>query len=115
VALIISAVLIGREKHPTLAGGLIFFALLFWSAAVYAPRLMLPVWRVWMKLAEALGLIMTHILLTGIWIILMIPVALLLKIVGIKVMDRTFRAKVDSYWEKRNPKQNDFKLLTRQF
>jgi hypothetical protein len=44
-----------------------------------------------------------------------VPTSIALRLFRIKVMDTTFRSPVPSYWETRNPKMDDFKLLERQF
>ena len=79
------------------------------------PTVVVPVWRVWMALAEKLGLVMTTIILSVGWFAAIIPMALGLRLFRIKVMNTTFRQPVKSYWEDRDPKYDDFKLLERQF
>lgn len=80
-----------------------------------APTLLRPVWESWMKLAHYLGAVVTFIILSFTWFFVTIPVALLLKIIGKKVMDTSYGAAVESYWEDRNESENDFKLLSRQY
>lgn len=96
----------------------------FWSVAVaavlfflgdFAPIILYPVWKVWMAIATALGFIVTSIVLTIMWLGVFMPLALILKIVGKKVMDLSFDRSRASYWNDRNEKYHDFKLLERQF
>lgn len=79
------------------------------------PKAMLPVWRGWMKFATVLGLFMTTMIIGVAWIIMLVPLALLLKILGKKTMDLSYGTSVVTYWEERDPKLNDFKLLERQY
>ena len=79
------------------------------------PGVLHPLWKGWMKFAHVLGLVMTTLILAVAWTIALIPTAMGLKIFGIKVMDTTYGAKVSTYWETRDPKENDFQLLKRQF
>ena len=80
-----------------------------------APRIFLYPWRSWMVLGLALGGVVSGVILSLLWFVMVIPIAIILKISGIKVMDTGFRSEQSSYWRKRDPKKDDFKLLERQF
>lgn len=80
-----------------------------------APRLLLPVWRGWMKLAHVLSIVMTCVILGLVWAIGFVPMAALLKVMRIKTVDLSYRAPVETYWEKRDSKYDDFKRLEQQF
>lgn len=90
-------------------------AVVFSLLGYAAPKLLYPVWKAWMALAHVLGGFMNMVILTIAWLIVIIPIAILLKIIGKKVMDLRYGAPVDSYWEVREEKLHDFKLLDRQF
>ena len=79
------------------------------------PRLMRPLWSGWMKGAMMLGAIMTAVLLSIMWTLVLLPLAVLLKIIGKRVMDLSFRDGRASYWEPRAAGKDDFVLLERQF
>ncbi|RMG39607.1 MAG: hypothetical protein D6719_12955 [Candidatus Dadabacteria bacterium] len=81
----------------------------------FMPAVLLPFWRAWMKLAEILNVVVTFVILASVWTLLFIPIALLLKLMSIKVMDTSFDRSRESYWEDRKDKLHDFKLLERQF
>ena len=81
----------------------------------FAPIVLLPAWEAWMKFAHVLGMVMTTVILGIAWIIALIPIAMLLKLLRVKVMDASFKKPVSTYWEDRPEKFNDFKLLERQF
>jgi hypothetical protein len=68
-----------------------------------------------MKGAEAIGLVMTTIILGFGWFMVVVPTSLVLRVLRVRVMDTTFREPVGSYWEARDSKLDDFKLLERQF
>lgn len=108
----------GRIHHNDLATafGLLVVALVLTGLGYLAPQILKPVWTAWMNFAEALGMVMTSVILGLSWIIMMIPVGIILKICQIKVMNTRFRdPTVKSYWEDREEKLHDFKLLERQF
>jgi len=90
-------------------------AMLFAVLGLYAPRVLLPVWRAWMKLAHYLSLVMTSVVLTIAWCVGVIPIAGVMKIFGVKPMDLSYGANRTSYWETRNPKYDDFKRLELQW
>lgn len=93
----------------------IALAVPFVGLGYLAPRVLLPIWRGWMKFAVGLSVVMTTIILSIAWLVMFIPVGILFKLIGKRVMDTRFGAPVETYWEVRNPKHNDFKLLERQF
>ena len=80
-----------------------------------APVALHPLWRAWMKLAHYLSIVMTFVIVSAVWCIGLVPMAYLLKILGIKRIDLSYRSGVDSYWEKRDVKYDDFKRLELQF
>lgn len=83
--------------------------------AYTATAIFLPLWEVWMKFAHYLGMVMTNVILTIAWIVVMVPIAILLKVMGKKVIDSRFDRSLKTYWEDRDDKSNDFQLLERQF
>lgn len=87
----------------------------FGLTGVLAPKVLLPLWKMWMALAEKLSVVMTFAILMIAWSILVVPMALILRIFRVKVMDMSFRAPVTSYWEERPERVHSFKLLERQF
>ncbi len=87
------------------------FGLLGWCA----PRILLPVWRGWMKFAHYLSIVMTGVLLTLTWCIGFLPMAMILKAIGIGRVDQSYKDGRASYWEKRDPKYDDFKRLELQY
>ncbi len=104
------------KDQPLSACGLwlipgVAFALLGWCA----PRMLLPVWRLWMKFAHYLSIVMTAVLLSLTWCIGFLPMAMVLKLVGIKRVNLAFKDGSPSYWEKRDPKYDDFKRLELQY
>jgi hypothetical protein len=96
---------------------------LYWIApgAVFAtlgfcaPRLLRPLWRGWMGFAHYLSIVMTAALLGLVWCLGFLPIAALVRVVGIKRMDLSFRSDRASYWEQRDPKYDDFKRLKLQY
>lgn len=89
--------------------------LLIYCLGVFAPAILKPAWQAWMKFAHYLGLVMTTVILVTMWTLIVIPIGLAVKLLGVKIMDMRFRAPVTTYWEDRSDEINDFKLLERQW
>ncbi|MBN8550477.1 MAG: hypothetical protein J0M12_14275 [Deltaproteobacteria bacterium] len=90
-------------------------ALVLLALGYRAPGVLHPVWKSWMSLATGIGLVMTTLILSLGWTILVIPFALVMRFVGKRVMDLSYATGTASYWETRDSKLDDFKLLERQF
>lgn len=97
------------------AWGFIGTSVVFLVGGLFLPRALYPVWKGWMALAEKLGAVMTFLLLTIMWVFAVTPMAYLLKLFGVKIIDRTFRLNQESYWETRGEKCSDPERMRRQF
>lgn len=79
------------------------------------PRVLHPVWKGWMAFAVLLGAIMSTVIVSIAWFLMFVPMGIIFKLIGKRVMDLRYKAPVDTYWEERDTKLNDFKLLERQY
>ncbi len=114
--LIIGGVQGYKHGRLDLLAGWAVAALVFAGMAYTLPRVLYPLWKAWMKFAHVLGMVMTSVILFAAWVVMMIPLGLLLKVIGKKVMEVGFRnPQVPSYWEDKKIETTDFKLLERQF
>jgi hypothetical protein len=89
----------------------VLFAALGW----FAPRMLFPVWRAWMKFAHYLSIVMTTVLLVLTWCLGFLPMAFFLRLCGIRRIDMKYADGRESYWENRDPKYDDFKRLELQY
>lgn len=80
-----------------------------------APRVLHPLWKGWMKLAHYLSIVMTFVIMSLVWTVGFVPMAIVLKVLRIKTMDLSYKTGVATYWETRDPKYDDFKRLEQQF
>jgi hypothetical protein len=69
-----------------------------------APLLLSPVYRAWMGLAFALGFVMTRVLLTAVFVGLVVPIGLALRLFGKDLLDQRLDRTARSYWR---PKRYD--------
>jgi hypothetical protein len=90
--------------------------IIFAGLGCFAPRTLLPVWRAWMKFAHYLSIVTTAVLLAVTWCVGFLPIAMMLRVIGVKRIDRSFQdATRASYWEPRDPKYDDFQRLKLQY
>jgi uncharacterized membrane protein len=115
IFLIVAALLINKGRHPVVAVVLLLGSGILLYLGYKLPRILYPVWKGWMAFAHYLGIVATFIIVSIAWFVVTVPLALIMKVVKQEVMDLRFAADVDSYWEKREEGQEDFKLLERQF
>lgn len=64
-----------------------------------APTVLRPVYRVWMGIAVVLGYIMTRVLLTVVFVGLVVPIGLLLRLFGKDLLNRRIDRSATTYWE----------------
>lgn len=115
ICLLISGWLFYRGGSFPTALSIVFLGVLLSLLGIWFPRVLHPVWKAWMTFAHALGIVMTAVILTVAWGLLVIPISVLLRILRIKVMNQDFRAPVDTYWEEIDKSKNDFKRLEKQY
>ena len=100
-----------RGQNPRLWAVAIGVLLLI--PALIAPRILGPVYRVWMKAGEALGWINTRILLGIVFYGLITPMGLIRRLFGNDAMRRTHEPGVESYRVVKRPRPGAH--MTRQF
>lgn len=82
-------------SYISIAGGL-FVILSFIAIPVLR-----PFHKIWMMLALLMGFVMSRVILTLLYYLVLTPIGLLAKIVGKKFMPLGFDKKASTYWEKR--------------
>ena len=63
------------------------------------PTVLRPVYRVWMGIAVVLGAIMTRVLLTIVFVGLVVPIGLALRLFGKDLLQRRIDRSAGSYWQ----------------
>ena len=101
VFLIFSAifvVLAWRHYPSILSYAFIGVVLVLLPLAVFAPTLLRPLFKLWMALAHAVGWFNTQVLLTIVFILIIIPTGLIMKLLRKDPMKRKMFAE-ETYWE----------------
>ena len=70
----------------------------FLFAGLIYPRILQPIEWAWMKMAQFIGSIMTRVILTLTFFIVITPLGLLMRIFAKKTIDVRFRREAGSYW-----------------
>ncbi|MDP8207365.1 MAG: SxtJ family membrane protein [Candidatus Electryonea clarkiae] len=71
---------------------------LFLAFGFIAPQSLRPIEWIWMQIAYYLAIIVTHILVTLTYIVIIIPMGLFLRIIGKDLLKLRFDKKANSYW-----------------
>ncbi len=104
------------KHHSFFSAGMWFAAALAVVSLGYlAPNTLKIFWKGWLAIGEAIGKVVTFVLLGGMWLAMFIPFSIGLKIIGKSVMNMNFKEPRASYWDDRDPADNDFSLLERQY
>ena len=80
----------------TIIGGLLILL------GILLPQLLKPLNKIWMGLAIVLGFIMTRVILTTLFYLVITPIGFLAKIFGKKFMLLKYDKSAKTYWEKRS-------------
>jgi len=98
---VIGGLALWRDKasSPYLFGVSAFFLV----CAVILPRALAPIEWAWMKLARYLGIVMTHVLLTLTFYLMITPIGLLLRLFRKDTLELKFDRNAESYWSPVEP------------
>ena len=81
--------------YPVIFGSL---SALFLTIGLLIPILLSPIEWVWMKLAHVMGFVMTRVILTVTYVLIVVPTGLIFKLLGKDLLDRKLDQKATSYW-----------------
>lgn len=75
----------------------------FFSLGFLLPAVLKPVQKIWMTLAVLMGFVMSRVILTVLFFLVLTPLALISRLTGKKYIDLQFRKPDTTYW---NPVEN---------
>ncbi len=93
---IIGGVLLWKGKF--LAPYVLILSALFLIFGLFFPKLLAPVEKIWMKFAEILSVIMTRVILTLTFYLVITPLGLLVRLLGKDLLQKKFEQEVKTYW-----------------
>ncbi|MBM3318255.1 MAG: hypothetical protein FJY75_10445 [Candidatus Eisenbacteria bacterium] len=100
-----------RPAWPLCAGA----ALLLIAAGLGAPSLLRRVERLWMRLAMAMGWVMTRVILGLIFLVVFTPAGLALRLLRRDPLELRFDRKAASYWRPRRDQDRSPARMERMF
>jgi hypothetical protein len=113
ILLLIAALLFWKQKPSFLY----FFpvGLFLVLAGILTPTLLRPLNKVWMIFSVLLGWVMTRVILSVLYYIILTPIGIIAKIFGKEFLDMKIEKKRVSYWEKRKKTEINPADYERQF
>lgn len=87
----------------------------FLAGGLFVPTWLEPVRRAWMKLAAVLGAVNSRILLTLVFVGLVTPLAILLRLFGKQPIQAKICKTASTYWQQRRPEEFTPQRMERQF
>jgi len=113
ILLIIAGFLFWKEKESFqifLAIGIILFL-----TAIALPSVLKPVYWIWMIFATILGWIMTRVILSLLFYIIVTPIGLIPRFFGKQFLELRWDKSKESYWNYKNSHRISHKDLEKQF
>lgn len=103
--------------HGTLANPLWFFivAVPFLALGLIWPKGLKPVFVAWIKLALVLNWIVTHVLLTVVFFLIIIPMGIVMRLFSEDPLKRKWLPQANSYWEEPEEQPEAFDRYLNQF
>lgn len=113
--LILASVALYRGKAVSVWGTWAALGIFVPALGYLAPNVLRPVWRGWMKLAHYLSIVMTGVILVVTWVFGFMLISAIMRLCGVKRMDRSFKSGATTYWVTRDTRADDFKRLELQY
>lgn len=113
ILVLIGAVMWWKENvfYSWFAGIGLFIVIL----AVIYPKILLPLHKAWMTIALLLGWVMSRVLLTVLYFIVVTPVGVVSRLFGKHHLDLNWNDPQESYWNRKENKDYDNRIHERQF
>jgi len=92
-----------------------YVAIAFAGLGLVAPRALQPVFWLWMKFALAINWVMTHLILTLAFFLLIVPTRIALRLFAGDPLKRAWDPEALSYWEEPEEQPEEFERYLNQF
>ncbi len=102
-----------REKNGYLY--LFAFSIAFVLVSLAVPELLKPIQKIWMSIAICIGWLVTRVILTLLFYLVVSPIAILARLLGKDFLDRKLEPAKDSCWIAKEPAKFDKANYENQF
>ena len=102
-------------KHRVYLKPTIIVSFLFLGAGIFRPQILKHFYIIWMKLADILSWIMTRVILTIVFFIVLTPLGIIVKLTGRDLLDLKIDKNANSYWIKVEKKEFNVEDYHKQF
>ena len=102
------------KGYSTAAAILVGFSVLIALVGLIKPRLTAPLYAAWMLAAFPIGWVMSYVMASLVYFLVVTPIGLLARLLGRDAMGRRFDPDATSYWTE-TPEPTDPKRYFRQF
>ena len=86
---------------------LLIISVAFILSAVIIPKVLKPIYKIWMTLAVILGWIMTRVILTILFYLVVTPIGVIGRLFGKQFLDLSWKKSTVSFWNKRSESLNE--------
>ncbi len=112
---LLAGLLVWRGAGTVVGLALVAIAVLFLALGLLRPGALKPIHKAWMALAAVLGGIMTWVILSVLFYVVVTPIGLLARASGKDFLDERFRKEATTYWRRRVQAPEDPGRYTRQY
>ena len=93
----------------------LIIAIPFSGLALSAPLVLKPVQKIWMTLALLIGWVMTRVILTILFYLVITPISIITRLTGKEHLDLAFKKPEKSYWIPKPQKPFNKEIYEKQF
>lgn len=101
--LVVAYLLANRAGATTAAGAVAAISSLVAIVGLIAPRLVFPLYLVWMTAAFPIGWVMSHVLMAAVYYLVLTPIGLALRLAGKDLLEKKIDRGAKTYWKERDP------------
>ncbi len=102
---VIAAVIYWKGNHPERAAWFLAISVLFLGTGLTVPQVLKPAHKIWMGLAFFMGWVMSRLILSALFYLIVSPIGLIMRLFSKDFLDVRIDRQAASYWSKREEKE----------
>ena len=104
-----------RKGHENAYLWLSWFSGVSFISGIMFPEVLLPVLKVFTRLAHALGWFNTRVILIMVYYLILMPIGLIMRLLGNDILDKRISGQEKTFWKKRPVTKATKESLEKQF